>query len=132
LGSLRDSFVTKDQLLANPGLIVSYEPQIARPCTRVVDFTGEIIKRNGRHIPLEDKKSKRYQNWSNEKWERKLLNFEKRGGTIYNGMNVFKSMQVKLIERMKKGDILQYHMVTLSCSSCVKRKMTVNLRFILI
>src|SRR6218665_1440326 len=47
LGDLRDSLVTKNQLFANPGLIVTFEPQLAKSTLRVLSFTGEIIKQNG-------------------------------------------------------------------------------------
>lgn len=52
LGSIRDSLVTVEDILNNSALIVSYEPQIAIPCTMVLNFDGEILKKDGKKIPL--------------------------------------------------------------------------------
>lgn len=127
LGTIRDSLVTVDDILNNSELIVSYEPQIAIPCTRILNFDGVILKKGGKKIPLV-KENQKTENWTIKKWERKFAKIERKGGTIYNGINHLNSYQIKLIKRMKSGDVLHIQYGTLSCPSCVNRKIYINLR----
>lgn len=127
LGSIRDSLVTVEDILNNSALIVSYEPQIAIPCTMVLNFDGEILKKDGKKIPLV-KNNQKIENWTTKKWERKLAEIERKGGSIYNGMNQLNPYQIKLIKKMKPDDMLHIQYVILSCPSCVNRKINGNLR----
>lgn len=127
IGTIRDSLVTVEDILNNSELIVSYEPQIAIPCTRILNFDGVILKKGGKKIPLV-KENQKTENWPNKKWDRKLAKIERKGGTIYNGMNFLNSYQIKLIKKMKSGDLLHIQYCTLSCPSCGNRKISLNLR----
>ena len=127
LDEIRDTLVTIEDILTNSHLRVSYEPQIAIPCTRILKFDGVIIKRTGKIKPLV-RENRKTENWSSDKWTRKVAKFERKGGTIYNGTNQLNSNQIKLIKRMKSGDILHIQYGTLSCSSCMPRKIYINLR----
>jgi hypothetical protein len=127
LGTIRDSLITVEDILNNSELIVSYEPQIAIPCTRILNFDGVILKKGGKKIPLV-KENQRTENWTIKKWERKLAKIERKGGTIYNGMNHLNAYQIRLIKKMNSGDMLHIQYGTLSCPSCVNRKININLR----
>lgn len=130
LNEIRDSLVTVEDILNNSKLIVSYEPQIAIPCTRVVNFYGYIIKKNGKIIPLK-RERKESENWNNKKRERKFNKLKKKGMVFYSGINQLSSYQIKLIKRMNSGDILTIQDVTLSCPSCMKLRLHINLRLII-
>lgn len=127
LGKIRDSLVTIKEILNNTQLIVTYEPQIAIPSTRVLNFDGEIIKKKGKKIPLV-KENQKTENWTNKKWEREFAKIERKGGTIYNGMNQLNSYQLKLIKKMKSGDLLFIQSCVLACPSCINRRVNINLR----
>ncbi len=131
LGSIRDSVVTVEELLKNTLFVISYEPQIPVSSYRVYDFEGSILKKNGKIISLESE-FKDQALWSIEKLERKLARNEKRGGFIYSGKYQFSNDQLKHIKKMKTGDILYIPTVTLTCPDCVLRKMSVNLRCIIL
>ena len=127
LNEIRDSLVTVEDILNNTKLIVSYEPQIAIPCSRVIDFYGFIIKKNGKKTPLKREKQKT-KNWNNEKEARKLNRLEKKGAVFYSGINQLSLYQIKLIKRMSSGDILNIQDVTLSCPSCSNARLHIDLR----
>jgi len=104
LGSIRDSLVTIKDILNNSQLIVSYEPQIAVPCMRLLHFDGLILKKSGKKIPL-----------------------TKENG-IWTG-NTLNTYQLKHIKRMKPGDVLHFQNGILSCPSCINTRTIINLRF---
>lgn len=128
LGTIRDSLVTIEEICNNTALIVSYEPQIALPCLRIVNFDGVILKRDGKKIPLVKEEQKK-NNWYSEKRERKRTEIERKGGTIVNGTNQFNAYQMRQIKKMKAGDVLHIQNGTLSCPTCAYKKIVVNLRF---
>lgn len=130
LGTIRDSLVTVEEICNNAALIVSYEPQIALPCMRIVNFDGLILKRDGKNIPLV-KEEQKTDNWSSEKWERKRAKIERKSGSIVNGTNQFNAYQMRQIKKMKAGDVLHIQNGTLSCPTCANKKIIVNLRFII-
>ncbi len=128
LGKIRDSLVTVHEICNNTALIVSYEPQIALPCFRIVNFDGVILKRDGKKIPLVKEEQKK-NNWYSEKWERKRAKIERKGGSIVNGTNQFNAYQMRKIKKMKAGEVLHIQNCTLSCPTCAYKKIVVNLRF---
>lgn len=104
LGNIRDSVVTKKQLLSNPGFTVSYEPQFAKSNFRVLNFKGFISYSKDRRFiiqPMHD-----------------------------TFRSKFNKIDLSAIERMKSGDILVIEYVDIICPSCgALRKETPYLRF---
>ncbi|MFT5778566.1 MAG: hypothetical protein ACI837_001522 [Crocinitomicaceae bacterium] len=104
LGSIRGPSVTMDQLKENPGLVVSYAPQLINLKLHVVDYHAVIIPKNGEEIKL---------------------------GTLKHHGNDFSQSQLKLIEKMQAGDVISFKMVILSSPSGVKIKMSANVNLTL-
>ncbi len=127
LGSIRDSFVTKEQLLENQGLITSYEPQLAKSCTRINCFKSFIIKRDGKVRLLKSKKTR------NSVYDDKKYFFIVRKDRYCQDKSIgnkFDKRQLKKINRMRKGDVLFIESVVVGCSSCSSRYLILNFRFI--
>lgn len=128
LGEIRDSLVTVEEILNNKNLIVTHEPQIAIPCTRVLEFNAAIIKKNGKEIPLVKKKQERHIFWSDKNMKRKTPKTDKSRVAIYSDINQFNSYQIKLIKNMKIGEVLHIKHCVLSCPSCRKTRVSINLK----
>lgn len=124
-GSLRDTLVTKKYLLSNPGLILSYEPELAIVCESIEEFEAFIIKKNGKKIELFDKSINEWVGWSEEKQDKY---YEKHGSFIL-GSNKFTKKQLNMLKAIKTGDKIWFKTVVFSCSSCISRR--VDLDFIL-
>ncbi len=137
LGTLRDTFVTRNYLLSNPGLIFTYEPATYRACSQIEKFTAVIIDKFGQEKDISKEYADIFESWSNkkiERYERKIVKrFDKnKVKSINYGVNIFNSKQIKQIKRMKKGEILWFKLVTISCPSCVSRSADPKLRLTLI
>ena len=78
LGNIRDTFVTVQEILLNPRLIISYEPQVYIPCIHIMDYVAVILKKNGRTIKMPEEKKINIHRWSEEKWLRKVQIFNER------------------------------------------------------
>lgn len=125
MGALRDSIATVVEIIKNARLFVTYEPQLAISCMRVLNFDGEIIRVNGRKIPLV--KSSQYRdNRSEGKRDRVQSRIKKNIRKPVAG-DEFNSRQIRLVKRMKSGDKLHIQVVRLSCSSCAIRSKSIDL-----
>tara|TARA_B100000508_G_scaffold139575_1_gene138241 strand:- start:1149 stop:1793 length:645 start_codon:yes stop_codon:yes gene_type:complete len=104
LGNIRDSLVTKNQLLTSPGLFVSYEPQLAKSDYRILKF-----KINIHYNDYEDLDS----------------------GSLTIGLgSKFDDSQISAIKRMRSGDVLKIEYVEMICPDCRARRLrTPNLIF---
>ena len=131
--------VTREELLQNLYLHLSFEPLPIKPCSTVRLREAKIIRKNGKVVDLNTKK---YERWNNkmislseeewfekaEKWERKFAR-KKRNQKEIIVNHSFDWTQEKLILKMKKGDVLWIQMCVISCPSCVSRLNGPNLRF---
>ena len=128
LGELRDSVVSKQFLLSNPVLILTHEPQLAKPCSIIIAFSASIVKANNDEIDLMDESFTKWVGWSDKRIER----YWKRKGALSFGRSKFSKNQLKKIRRMRVGDVLWIKTATLSCPSCIARKISVDLKLRLI
>ena len=128
-GAIRDTLVTKEYLLTNPGLIVTFEPQIAKSDYSVRSFEVSIIKSNGKETEItEDFDNYEWEDWSDTKIKREV---KKRGIPMY-GASIFSNAQLKHLKRKNKGDIIWFKSATyLSPTSSSIRRM-INLKLIII
>ncbi|MEN9401213.1 MAG: hypothetical protein RL632_2316 [Bacteroidota bacterium] len=127
-GIVRDTIVSRKYLLCNPGLILTYEPQIAKFNAYVASFEASIIKNNGNEIDLYDITKDKLPYWSDEKIDRYVLKNDR----MFYGGEKFTKKQLKKLKRMKIGDIIWFKTVILNCPDCVGRKITLNLKLTLI
>ncbi len=139
LGNLRDSMVTREELLQNLNLHLSFEPLPIKPCSTVRLREAKIIRKNGKVVDLNTKKYERWNNKMNglseeewfekaEKWERKFARNKRNQKEIIVNHS-FDCTQEKLILKMNKGDVLWIQMCVISCPSCISRLNGPNLRF---
>lgn len=135
LGDLRDSIVTKEELiyaLENYGILVTYAPEFSK-CNSIVKSVGVtfIKKANGKVIKLYNKsyirKVTRYSNRDDEKWIRK---YKKGKSNKYLGKrNSLSEIQIDKIKKMKSGDILHLQLVKVHCPTCSSKVYFTNLKF---
>ncbi len=130
LGEIRDSNVSVEQLLQNPGLHISYAPQPYPSKISIASFKGMIIKKNGKKIALENTKKMERQEIKRLRWSEAEL--EKWYDLEYEKnpcRSCFSSEQLQLIRKMKSGDVLRIEsVIAYSPDSCSIQKF-VNLKF---
>lgn len=100
-GDLRDSIITREYLLSNPGLIVSYDPAQEIPFSYVSSCELAIIKEKGDQDDM----------------------------TIYG--NAFSDKQLRKLNRLKAGNILLFKSASISCPSCDNNLVDINLKLVL-
>jgi hypothetical protein len=134
LGDLRDSIVTKEELiyaLENKGVYASFELELVKNYARVTSIRSIFIKKdNGRIIKLERKKQERknakYSSWSDEKWVNKCEKGKMKYAKYGNRLN---EIQMKKVQRMKRGDALCIQFVRYSGSNSCHKMVAAMLKF---
>lgn len=137
LGSLRDTIVSKEELIANFTLLVSHEPEFLKSTTNVVDFQGRIIKKSGREIEIQMFDKKNVPIWMRKKtgdefcdaWISRIEKQEKVEQRRNKVPRRFKCWNVRKFEKLKRGDMVMIDLVRLVESSSCQRMYAPNLRF---
>lgn len=118
-GELRDTFVTKQYLSDNLGLVLSYEPEIYIPCSYILSFEASIIRNDGAEYLFDE----------NGLWEKRLV---KKNKFKYDAGSQFSKRQLRKIKQMKSGEVILFKYVTVSCPSCASVRRTANLKLTII
>lgn len=128
-GSLKDSLVTKDQLLLNEGIVFSNDTTDNIKCLSAVDFKFRIVKLNGDTIEIQTNYCRDTRNISDkrlEKLDEKYLKCVAKGKdnctwirpkNCYGG-DRFNAKQIKAIKKMKPGETVLINAVKTRASSC--------------
>lgn len=128
-GSLKDSLVTKDQLLLNEGIVFSNDTTENIKCLSAVDFKFRIVKLNGDTIEIQTNYCRDFCNVSDKRLERLEEKYWKcvskgkdncKWGQPKNcyGGDRFNTKQIKAIKKMKPGETVLIDAVRTSASSC--------------
>jgi hypothetical protein len=121
-GGLKDSIVTKDQLLLNDGVVFSNDSTDNISCLMTVDFSFSIVKLSGDTLVIETNNCPNKVN--NRREARMMKRFDK--GKSFNmyaksrcrGIDRFNSTQLKAIKKMKPGESILIDRVNTRASSC--------------
>ena len=122
-GEKRDSTVTKEYLLSNPGLTITYEPQILKSYFSIVEFEASIIKSNGEEINIS-------KDWSEETENEFNKNNENLESSTFE-LSKFNKAQLAILETTKPGDIIWFKTVVYRSPDSVRVKRSIDLKFII-
>lgn len=145
LGRIRDSIVTIPEILSNNELILSHEPQLAKPCSRVLAFDFELIYTSGDTLTLPKRKEYdellKNENLIDSLWHRFLNSsgeeelISAKLDSLYGypecSGNQFTIHGLSLIEELCPGDKLRLVFAKISCSDCIQRTYFVNKTFLI-
>ncbi len=123
-GNIRDTLVTKAELLSNPGLICTYDPYLAKMDGIVMEFEVSIVKKNGKEIPVCEKLFSQTEGWSEKRRERY---YSKQYPENIRG-NQFSKAQLKQISKMKTGEIIWFKAATVRGSDAGQNKIDLDLK----
>lgn len=127
LGDIRDSIVTKEELLKNPGLVYAYETEFLIPRNNVISFVVSFIKKNGKEKILKTTYSLVFkEEWGDFIWEAGEIKGADKFSLEDTYGSHFSPQQLKHIQKMKSGEKIRFHYATIIGESC-PRKMGVNL-----
>lgn len=126
--NIRDSIVSKGELLKNPGLVYTYEPELLIPHNRITSFAASMIKKNGKEKSLTTTYSLVWvAQWDDFveiegkiKGSTEFLSKEETWGSH------FSKEQLKKIKKMKPGEKIRSYHVGYTGESCPRGK-TINL-----
>lgn len=128
LGTIRDSFATKPELLNNLKLIYTYPHSLLIANNHVSSFEAVIIKRSGREKVLHHL-NKTYAVKQDKYGEEQFVYAGLERSKINYG-NLFVNGQIRKIKRMNPGDILWIKTATIIGESC-PRKIIPNIKITL-
>lgn len=140
LGSIRDSLVTVDEILQNNELILSHEPQLFKPCSRVLSFTFQLICKNTNDttaypISLHPETEAFWNNYQDSILDLDL-SFEQTQTELSKidfysevaGFS-FSDLGIRLLSELSPGDKLRLEFAKISCSSCIQRTYFIDKTF---